>query len=134
MKWIIYYIIPVLMLATACQKEECEAPLLNPEKSSTVPDTIWHLSMQIPDLRINFSIDAAEKEILFAAHNVPVGNSLLFVSSSDSVTVSIARHYDGTVAHLTGAVKGQTFIMIDDRLNICHGPQQVGFTYSISHS
>ena len=129
MKRLIYCIIPVLMFGTACQKEEGEAPLL----SSNVADTVWHLSMQIPELGIDFSVDASERKILFTTHNVPVGNSLLFISSSDSVTVTIARHYDGSIANLTGAVKGETFVMVDNKLNICHGPQQVCFTYNVSH-
>src|SRR5262245_60090586 len=101
MNLVVYCVVPVLILVTACQKEEYEQPLL----SSNARDTVWNLSLQIPELGIAFSVDASERKTLYGSHTVPVGNHLIFISSPDSVTVTVGRHYDGTIALFTGAIK-----------------------------
>ena len=126
MKTAISYLVTLFLLITACQKEE----YVTPQSSET--EKVWHLSMQIPSLRVAFSTDASEVKILFGNHNTAVGDFITFESAPDSVIVNIARLYDGTTTQLTGAVRGHTFVMIDNKLNICDGAQQVPFDYQLN--
>jgi len=128
MKTTISYLIALLLFITACQKEEC----VTPEPSPTATQKVWHLSMQIPSLYVDFNADDSAVETLFGNNNVAVGNYITFESARDSVIVGISRLNDGTTAQLTGALRGHTFIMVDNKLNICDGKQQVPFDYQLN--
>ena len=119
------------MISSSCTKED-DFYSTDPINYSppVVQDSLWLWNFYCPDLDINITGATHYRSASLVNNNKVVGKIVWY--DADSVQFTVCHNYRDGITQVSGTIENHTFIVLDNKMNVCGGHQGMPVTYSLS--
>lgn len=125
-------LLTLAVISSSCNKEDdfiSTDPInYNPP---VVQDNLWLWSFYCPDLDINITNAKHYRSVRTGDNTGRVTGKIVWYDV-DSVQFTVSHNYRDGITSISGNLGSHTFIVLDNKMNICGGHQGLPVTYSLS--
>lgn len=124
-------LLALAVVSSSCTKED-DYYSLDPINYSppVVQDSLWLWNFYCPDLDINITGATHYRSASLVNNNKVVGKVVWY--DVDSVDFTVCHNYRDGITSISGNLGSHTFIVLDNKMNICGSYQGLPVTYSLS--
>ena len=119
------------LMSSSCTKEDdfiSTDPInYNPP---VINDKLWLWSFYCPDLDINITDATHYRSAFLYTNNRQSGKMVWY--DADSVQFIVTHDYRDGITSITGTIENHSFIVLDNKMNVCGGYQGLSVTYSLN--
>lgn len=124
-------LLTIAVISSSCNKEDdfISSDPIN-YSPPVVQDKLWLWNFYCPDLDINITEATHYRSASLVNNNKVVGKIVWY--EADSVQFTVCHNYRDGITSISGNLGSHTFIVLDNKMNICGGHQGLPVTYSLS--